>query len=118
MNAAQTLLKQQIAEATATAANAQKKLWDLVRSCEDHSLRPLTEQEQADEGLSITARCEICNHDFGWRCLKSPDGVCHYICENDHGIILLDGSKIMLTREQREMYSECCVFCGQPDERK
>lgn len=42
-----------------------------------------------------SAHCDICGKDFGWWCPDSTTHICQY--EDD---------------------SECCIFCGQPDERK
>ena len=48
-----------------------------------------------EETGSTIAICEVCEKDFGWYCPDSSDHYCHY--EED---------------------SECCIYCGQPEERK
>lgn len=67
---------------------------ELQAKCE-HEFRPLTEAELADEWMSVSAVCEVCGLDSGWRCKVSPKGVCEYGDSDDE-----------------------CVHCGHPDERK
>lgn len=43
-----------------------------------------------------SAVCKKCNKDFGWFCEESPSKHCEY---EDSG-------------------NECCVYCGEPEERK
>jgi hypothetical protein len=64
----------------------------LIEEC-PHNFSPLTPKQLADKWMSVSADCLACNRDFGWRCQKSPDGVCHYIMENGK-IPLIDGRNV------------------------
>lgn len=75
-------------------------------------------QWKAADGC-IGAYCPVCSMGFGWRCRKSPDGVCHY--ESDEGLIeLIDGRSVPIPAKHDPDYetSDSCIFCGAPDERK
>lgn len=77
-----------------------------------------------------SAVCEICELDFGWWCPDSPDHACHYhseYVEKDGAIyrivVLLDGAKdeSFLDKDVPEKEHEtedCCLYCGEPEERK
>lgn len=46
------------------------------------------------------AHCPICEFPYlGWYCPDSEDNLCHY--DNDE-----------------DPYHDCCIYCGQPEERK
>lgn len=117
-------LAQAIQHAKAECDAANQRLYRLKKGC-PHKLRSLTEEELADQWMSVGARCMICSEHFGWRCKISPDGVCHYCLEpkNDVlGIYLVDGSfrPVAELPPHRESSGMCifCIFCSMPDERK
>lgn len=87
--------KQKILALQAEIKAKQQELWALEKDC-SHEMRPLTKKELADEWMSVSATCLICNEDFGWRCKNSPTSICEY---DDEG-------------------SEYCIHCQQPSERK
>lgn len=99
-----------------------KEMWKLVAEC-PHSFKPLSNKELKDEDFSDSAICiSGCGQRFGWRCKESPDGVCHYLPFDDKHVKLLNGELVLISEEtledaQDEHY-ECCLFCGQPEERK
>lgn len=59
------------------------------------SVRKLCEHKSVFHDLDGAATCVACNEDLGWYCEKSPSYRCEYSA-ND----------------------ECCVHCGQPEERQ
>lgn len=71
-----------------------------------------------------SARCDICEQFFGWYCEESLDKTCHYFTE-DGKIEFSDGTRLDANKtpgvewqgDQHETY-DCCLFCGNPDERK
>lgn len=69
--------------------------------------------------MSVSANCQGCHQYFGWRCKKSPDGVCHYYSE-DGKIELIDNTQVPTPEDHDPDYEtdDCCIFCGMPDERK
>ena len=71
-------------------------------------------------------QCKDCKKTFDWYCPDSPDNQCHYYTQDTpegKGLMFRDGS-IMLTKDFPEDWDpdyetdDCCIFCGQPDERK
>ena len=98
----------------------QNKLHQAKSAC-THVVNPPKE-----EWLSVS--CEICGQDFGWYCPESPDCTCHYFStETDTGrnaVKLLDGAYVFLPELNTEDYNpdweteDCCLFCGESDERK
>jgi len=84
-----------------------------------HTFRPLTEKELTDKWMSVSSGCLGCGQYFGWRCKKSPDGVCHYFSE-DGKIELIDGTTVPVAESHDPDYEtdDGCLFCGMPDERK
>lgn len=75
--------------------------------------------------------CPICRKEFGWWCPKSPDHVCHYFAQREtvgEGtavsvpllVELMDGSKVVAPAgaDPGYMTSDCCLYCGEPEERK
>lgn len=55
-----------------------------------------------------------------WECANSPDGDCHYYTDEHNVIKLNDGTTYnMGSDHDRENESDdCCLFCGEPEERK
>lgn len=47
------------------------------------------------------AHCDICNEFFGWYCANSPTLTCDYY-----------------NKEEDKYNEDCCIYCGQPEERK
>jgi len=88
----------------------QGKLSDMIEGCQDHDFVIV--------GESVS--CSICKKNFGWSCPKSPDKVCHYACEIEDGeLALIDGTFTPPpTGVDADEFSEYCIYCGQPDERK
>lgn len=90
-----------------------------------HEFKPLTDKQLADKWMSVSATCIHCKNDFGWRCIKSPDGACHYYTTDDepYRIELIDGTLVEPPAEYG-MEEKCdetadhCIYCGMPDERK
>ena len=55
----------------------------------------------------------------GWECKNSPDGVCHYY--SNKGTVHLnngDAFKLPDDHDKEDESEDCCLFCGQPEERK
>lgn len=67
-----------------------------------------------------SAFCNICELDFGHFCQDSPDNTCHYFTEKEGFILLNNGNKILPPLEHNQKYEtyDCCIFCGEPEERK
>lgn len=65
------------------------------------------------------AECQYCREDFGWFCEESPDHICHYY-SNDRKITLIDGTEVSVPEDHNDKYEtdDCCIFCGNPEERK
>ena len=84
-----------------------------------HVFKPLTEKQLGDKWMSVSSVCLGCGQHFGWRCKKSPDGVCHYFSE-DGKIELIDGTNVPVSEGHDDQYEtdDTCLFCGMPDERK
>lgn len=98
------------------------KLHNLKASCK-HNFPPLTAEQLADEWMSESAYCTICNTAFGWRCKDSPDSVCHYTDDIDtenNQVFLINGQfgKLPDGFDLENHYSESCIYCGSPEERK
>lgn len=122
MTKEQKALKVKIEKAEAKVAEAENVLRRLAHSCK-HYFRPLTQAEQADKWMSEGAKCEICGANFGWRCKRSPDSICHYHSDEANGnrvVTLLDGTEVPLPVDHDPKYETCdqCLFCGHPEERK
>lgn len=85
--------------------------------------KELSDKEKKDNWLSVSAQCTKCNTCYGWRCLKSPDGVCHYFT-NPKGkkVELINGkdTKLFKTQDYDPEYEsdDFCLYCGLPDDRK
>jgi hypothetical protein len=91
-----------------------KRRFALQRACK-HEFAPIT--NKADMGY---AKCIWCDETFGWRCDKSPDGVCHCVADGERDgqylVTLIDGRVVESPSHQPD--GETCLFCGEYDERK
>ena len=82
-------------------------------------------QSPGNEDVAI---CDICDFIFfdGWYCSDSPDHTCHYKSAHDpligrRFVESINGVRIILPEDYSEWEHEnydCCIFCGQPNERK
>ena len=64
------------------------------------------------------ALCEVCEKDLGWKCDKSPDGVCHYFSINGF-IEMINGEMVPVPDDYyAEDEGDYCIFCGDYEERK
>ena len=102
-------------------ALAKKKKADLIKGC-NHQLPKTDRKRDSDyktERLSYNASCVICGSYFGHLCLESPDSVCHYYSNNGQ-VELIDGTHVQVPEDHCETFEtdDCCIFCGQPEERK
>jgi len=66
--------------------------------------------------------CPTCKSSFdkdGWYCEPSPDKRCHYY-SRDGKISLRNGNTVDIPTDHDPEYEtdDCCIFCGDPDERK
>ena len=106
------------AERLAKIAELNKEIDKLKNEC-DHSFRVLSEAETSDRWMSIGATCLGCGEHFGWRCKKSPDGVCHYT-SHDGMVTIVNGAEVPVPHYYDEDMEdgESCIFCGMPYERK
>jgi hypothetical protein len=82
-------LQQVISKQETELCETQHKLRELQRSCA-HAFVP------SHSGDSPSCHCKHCGTSGGWHCPQSPDGQCHY----------------------DERHGECCIHCGEPEERK
>jgi hypothetical protein len=99
----------------------------LESTCQ-HELRELTDEEIADKEMTVSARCLCCGKEFGWRCKKSPDHVCHYYSVRNltftafgpNVVSLVDGTMIDVPEGHKPENESTnhCIFCGFPEERK
>lgn len=89
----------------------------LKKTC-PHHFHPLTNEEILDEWMSVPAYCTVCSTNFGWRCKCSPDGICHYMDDDEEEVILIDGRIVKVAEKVENCSIDCCVYCGMPDERK
>jgi len=111
-------LKQQIKYIEQDISEKEEDLHLIIKNC-PHEFRELTPKQIKNEWMSESATCLICGTDFGWRCNKSPDHVCHYFSV-DGQIELFDGTKVNVPEDHDSSYEndDECIFCGMPDERK
>lgn len=94
----------------------------------EHRLGQLSKKDLADKWMSVWADCIDCGQHFGWRCKKSPDGVCHYFTDpRGKAISLINGKQHLINDPQFPLdgtydpeyeTDDCCIFCGHPEERK
>lgn len=110
-------LKSDLLDARMAKEVEQDKVILLRRQC-THHLSPLTPSQRGEEWMCIRAHCEVCEASFGWRCKESPDSVCHYFTD-DGKIELIDGTEIIAPKGHDFEWEteDCCIFCGDPDER-
>ena len=118
------MLKSAIETAKMNLMAAAHAINELKQACVCE-FEPLTQEQLDDEWMSEIANCVICGTSHGWRCKKSPDGVCHYFSNN--GKVQLTGNR-ECDVPQKDEYGEdydaenesddWCIFCGHPDERK
>lgn len=96
----------------------QIQLGQLERAC-SHKFRQLTATEVKDRWMSVGAVCIICRKYFGWRCVNSPDSVCHYFTEGNK-IEIIGGLKINPPKghDKKRESEDCCIYCKSPEERK
>jgi hypothetical protein len=80
-----------------------------------HELR---EMEAACKHVVSDGTCTICKQHFGWGCDVSPDLVCHYECEVCDGEVELISGTLVVAPTDLQGYSEDCIYCGEPSERK
>jgi hypothetical protein len=100
----------EITRLTNVRATIQLQIDRLSADCK-HRLKPFKSNTHAV--------CDICNKYFGWRCQKSPDGVCHTYGEIDNDFLtLITGQQIRAPYHQENEDWEVCLYCNQPDERK
>jgi len=79
------------------------------------------------------AECKHCGYRGGygktggqflcWYCPKSPDHICHYFSKTDKSgnkyVVSVNKEKIILKCYNPDHESsDCCIFCGDPEERK
>lgn len=122
-----------IKETKEAIKDAEKKLMDLTGNCK-HKLLPLTpvQLNHLREGDVESwgydgAICIICESHLGWRCPDSPDGCCYYYSqsESEEGpffVRLMNDEKYIIPEYEYSDFAyetdDCCIFCGNPDERK
>ena len=75
------------------------------------------------------SECVICDKDLGLWCQESPDNTCHYYSVKEpqiydekprYAVELVTGEMHILPKYYKDTYEteDCCIFCGQPEERK
>jgi hypothetical protein len=89
----------------------EKRLSALMGTC-SHVFKELTKTQIKNNDLGH-AKCLICGWDYGYRCLKSPDGVCHFAHEIENSKVeLINGEVIYLLNYKGSNYMEDeCVYC-------
>jgi len=92
---------------------------EILRNSCVHVFADLKKKDLNDEWMSVNAICTSCGKYFGWRCKISPDFICHYKSTNGQ-IELINGEKIPTQLDHDPEYEsdDCCIFCGDPEERK
>lgn len=116
-------LKEQIEAARGEVQAADDRVHVLMRQC-PHEFKLLTDEMKHElRECSYeygSAICQICDNNFGWRCADSPDTVCHYYTNDGNHVKLIDGTlaNVPSGHDHRYETSDCCIFCGNPDERK
>ena len=67
-----------------------------------------------------SAHCTHCTKHFGWYCPQSPDHACHYFSDGDGQVRLINGEDhaVPAGHEIARESEDCCIFCGDPEERK
>lgn len=115
----QKYLKDSIYSLKEGIKKASEKLSSLIDSC-SHLLRDLTPEEFAHPYMRVETICEICGKDLNvWRCKESPDGVCHYVTDNENpfkqwAVKLLDDRWDYAFPQDdwnKEEEGEDCIYC-------
>jgi len=109
----QEALKIEIQNAKSYIKAAEQVYIQRVKTCK-HAFKLKHDPIYDDYGYAI---CEICNHNFGWSCSESPDKTCHYFSK-DGKVTLIDGTTVDVESDEDYETEDCCIFCGQPEERK
>lgn len=111
-------LKAAILKAKLNLKTVSEAFYELRRSC-ICEFEPFTQEQLDDEWMSESAKCLTCGNYHGWRCKKSPDGVCHYFSK-DGKVALLGNRECDIPPEHDDKYEtdDCCIFCDMPEERK
>lgn len=67
-----------------------------------------------------SAKCDVCDHDFGWYCQLSPDHTCHYFTEDGGVVRLITGQTVTCPDGHDPEFEthDRCMYCGNPQERK
>jgi hypothetical protein len=108
MTPEQLKLKNEIEEARVNWEQAARTFHKLQYSCKCHV--PVT------KGYYVY--CQICGDKLGWACEESPDGVCHFDSEEGR-VKLVDGTDVPMPEDGYDnQQNQCCLFCGDFDERK
>lgn len=101
---------------------AKEKYYDTQHECVHAIGYTIDHQFGDDEG---DAYCVICEKHFGHYCPESPDHTCHYYTVLDGKIKLFTGEIIDPPvgadgepHDPDYETSDCCIFCGAPEERK
>ena len=59
---------------------------------------------------------------WGWYCPDSPDHQCYYYTEADENgdryITTINDEKVIVVSNPDWETDDCCIFCGDPEERK
>jgi len=109
-------------------AELREKLNELVDGC-THNIVCCGKEGKKLQGWEW-GECDVCGAHFDWWCPDSPDHTCYYgVCDDGNGtsgICLVDGEFISLDELRKligysikeDYWSECCMFCGEPNERK
>lgn len=112
--------RQKIKELEKQIDNLRGDLYTLREEC-IHQISHPTKKDMRTGDFG-GAYCLICGYDFGWWCPASPDSVCHYHSDENGKVELITGESVDFPKD--EYYdpeyesSDCCLFCGDPDERK
>lgn len=121
-------LAQQIERAHRLANRANERLFALMEQCK-HSVAVKDAPKHVVLGTDWEfddwggVWCETCGKDLGWYCPDSPDHTCHYYSQRDETgcfVKLIDGTRHYLPYDHRWQFEsdDCCLFCGEPEERK
>ena len=97
----------------------ENKRIEIYQSC-PHVFPLLTEKELKEKWWG-SASCSICKGHFGWRCLDSPDEICHFISEvKENKITLNNGKEVEFIKDDEYRYhsDEYCIYCHGPDDRQ
>ena len=96
----------------------QAEIYKITSNCKHKIVK---RDEKSDCTIAI---CSECGTTFGWWCPKSPDHACFYFTEvvqEQLFIKLVDGTLLPYKQDNHDRQYEtqdCCLFCGEPNERK